>query len=64
MTNKIIKFPESLDQAWKRIDRECDYRKAQNAFETKRVQWFAYGYFCGIGVTAIVFACTYWFWGK
>ena len=64
MTNKIIKFPETLDQAWKRIDREYDYRKASRDFETKRIQWFAAGYFTGAVAMIIVFGCVYWFWGK
>ena len=63
MTNKIIKLPGTLDQARKRIDREYDYRKASRDFETKRVNWFAAGFFTGAALMSVIFFAVYYFTG-
>lgn len=63
MTNKIIKFPKTLDQAWKHIDREYDYRKAKIDFEMKRINWFAAGFTTGVTSVCIVSFVVYYFIG-
>lgn len=53
MTNKIIKFPETTDQAWKRMEEKHKYSMAKIDFEMKRGNWFAAGVFTGAALMSV-----------
>ena len=59
----IIKFPETLEQAYKRADKRYENNIKKFEYETNRITWFAAGFLTGgLGVT-IVSLLSYYFLG-
>ena len=60
MTKNIIKFPESFEQACKRIDRKYDPIIAKCERDIKKMNWFTLGLFAGMAITVCVGLFSYY----
>lgn len=63
MKNNVYKFPESLDQAWKRIDRKYEKITVEHQISVRKINWFAGGLLFGTCISTIAFSLCYYFFG-
>ncbi len=61
MKNNVLKFPETIDQAFKRIDKKYDSMIQKNIMEMKRLNWFAGGFLSGALISMSVGLICYYF---
>lgn len=63
MNKKVIPFPETFDQACKRIDRKYDPIIAKCERDIKKMNWFSLGLLSGVLLSVSIGLISYYFFG-
>lgn len=63
MTNNVIKFPDSINKALKRIERRFENQWHKYHYEVKRLNWFAGGFMIGSSLAFAIIAVCFVFFG-